>query len=254
MISARELKEISSLKKKKYRRLYSKFLIEGFHLIDECLKSPYRPERIIVSEEADISPHSEIFSKIKALNIKYDYLPVSRFRAISDTENSQGIVAVMGYLKTSKRIYGDIVVAADRISDPGNLGTIIRTAHWFGVKTVIIGAGSVDLYNPKLIRATQGSVFHVNIIVNADLVYYTGKLYKNGFTVVLLMSDSDSCIHEYKKPGKCVLIVGNESEGISPKICSPVYDKIKIKGYSECESLNAAVSFGIALYEFTKPA
>lgn len=253
MISNNDVKYYASLKRKKYRQLEGKFLIEGFHLIEECLNSPYSFECILVSESSGFDKNNKLYGKLEKKKPAVHYLKASLFAKISDTENSQGIAAVV-YKKKQDNIgllfSSKLIVALDRINDPGNLGTIIRTAYWFGVDAVITGENSVDVYNPKVLRSAQGGVFHINIFENMPLEKTLGDLSSNGFNVYLLDVNAEKNFTEIEEKEKTVFVFGNEAEGISGNILNKGYASVKINGYSNCESLNVAVSSGIVLHGF----
>ncbi|MCX7877208.1 MAG: RNA methyltransferase [Ignavibacteria bacterium] len=252
MITARELKVLISLKKKKYRQFYRKFLVEGIHLSEECLKSSHKPERIILREGFKLSSYPTLFKLIKKTKVNVSILSADKFNKISDTENSQGIICVLPFLESKPEVTGDLVLGLDRISDPGNLGTIFRSAYWFGVKDVLISEGSADIYNSKVIRASQGAVFYLNLIANAELKSVLSELFASGYQVFIFEVSSPDYIHEIIKPEKSVIVFGNEANGINQDIVSPNFQTLKIRGFSDCESLNVAMSVSIGLYEFRR--
>ncbi len=150
---------------------------------------------------------------------------------------------------------GDIILALDRISDPGNLGTIIRTAYWFGVKQIVLSKDSADPYNPKVVRSTQGGIFHTNIIEDTDLCDLLKNYATAGYKVYLFTLDGSNNLSEVVSNfgnGKSVLVFGSEVHGISNDLLGMDFEKVKVEGFSDCESLNVAISAGIALYEFKK--
>ena len=243
------IKYYSSLKQKKFREKENKLLIEGIHLIEECLKSDYHIETVFICESLLKSRIDSVSASIAQKKIPLVYLKNKQFLKLSDTENPQGIIAIVEKKSPGKIDYSAsmLVVALDGISDPGNLGTIIRTCHWFGVDNLLLSAHSVDLYNPKVVRSTQGSVFHINIFENIDLTGELRILNGLGFNVIVLDVNADAVLEIKPVQDKNVLVFGNESEGISEELSGSSYSRFKIKGYSDCESLNLAVSCGIAL-------
>lgn len=264
MLTANTIKQFASLKQKKERLEQSRFLIEGFHLIEECLNSEYELEYIILRSDVNLQGHSAILEKIAKNKTIVEPLPEKQFNKLTDTESSQGIVGVVkrSFKNAKAEVAEDgnsnIIIALDRISDPGNLGTIIRTAYWFGVKTILLSRECADPYNPKVIRSTQGGIFHTNIIEDSDLTVELGKLKSAGHSVYLFTLDAQNFLSGLREKesisanSRSVLVFGNESHGISHEILNSGFDRVKIKGYSESESLNAAVSCAIALYEFTR--
>ncbi len=259
MLTTNLIKQFASLKQKKYRLEYSQFLIEGFHLVEECLNSDYELEYIILRSDVNLQGHTGILEKIAKNKTIVEPLPEKQFNKLTDTESSQGIVGIVkrSFENTPLKESG-LIIALDRISDPGNLGTIIRTAYWFGVNTILLSRECADPYNPKVIRSTQGGIFHTDIIEDADLLAELKGLKASGYEVCLFTLDGEKYLSELRKENevfnssKSVLVFGNESHGISQDIIDAGFSKVKIKGYSQSESLNAAVSCAIALYEFTR--
>ena len=238
MVTKNDVKYYASLKQKKYRQQEGKFLIEGFHLIEECLGSSYVIECVLVSDSTGIDKSNKIFGRLEKKNIPVHYLKENLFAKVAETDNSQGIAAVVlkGKLINTDSLYkSKLIVALDRIKDPGNLGTIIRTAYWFGADAV---------------RSTQGGVFHVDVIENLPLEKTLDDLNSNGFNIYLLDVEAQRILGEFEDKKKTVFVFGSEAEGISKNILNKGYESIKIEGYSFCESLNVAVSCGIVLQNF----
>ena len=234
-------------------------MIEGFHLVEECLKSDYTLEYIIIRSDLDLGKYPEILSRIAKAKTIVEPLPAKSFNKLTDTESSQGIIGIV--LKPEEKLKsepGNIVIALDKLSDPGNLGTIIRTAYWFNVKTILLSADSADPFNPKVVRSSQGGIFHTNIIEDADL---ENKLteYKNlGYNVYLFTLEANTTLSQITKSDKSdkskksVVVFGSEAHGISKELLKLNFERVKIEGDSDCESLNAAIACGIALYELRK--
>ena len=155
-------------------------------------------------------------------------------------------------INQAENLKAKIIIALDRITDPGNLGTIIRTAYWFGVELILVSGNSVDIYNAKVIRASQGAVFHVNILENIGLLSKLNELKDNGYKVYLLTPKGTDNLKGINKGAKSVFVFGNEADGISKELFSSGFYLLKIEGFTNCESLNVAVSTAIVLYESTK--
>lgn len=253
MLSSNEIKEIASLKQKKYRNEYGKFLIEGFHLVEECLNSEFELEYIILREGTDLQGKAAILEKISKNKTIVEPLPEKQFNKLVETEASQGIIGIVKKPAKSKDgVNGKLIIALDRISDPGNMGTIIRTAWWFGVNEIWLSEECADPYNSKVIRSTQGGIFHLNIREDLDLKSALDSTVNNGYKAYLFTLDAEKMLYDITENDKAILVFGNEAHGISDEIQSGGFDKVKINGFSDCESLNAAISAGIALYHFTK--
>ncbi|MGH2575887.1 MAG: TrmH family RNA methyltransferase [Ignavibacteria bacterium] len=253
MLSAYDVKYYSSLKQKRYRKKENKFLIEGFHLIEECLNSSYNIELIVLSDVLKSKADKLLFEKARRRNVPVEYVSNRLFNKLSETENSQGIVGVV-FQNESVFFYdrelNKPLVALDCITDPGNLGTIIRTAYWFNIDCILIGKGSVDVYNSKVLRSSQGSIFHISVFENLNLVNELSKLTRIGYNIYLFSAKGKDSLTRMRFSPNSVFVFGNESEGISKEIINSSYNKVKIDGFSKCESLNVAVSCGIVFNSF----
>jgi TrmH family RNA methyltransferase len=256
LLTANEIKFFASLKQKKYREEYGKYLIEGFHLIEECLNSEHELEYIILRNDVNLQGHPAILEKIAKNKTIVEPLPEKSFNKLTDTESSQGIVGVVKHPEKKRFVkQHDMILAMDRISDPGNLGTIIRTAYWFKIPLVLLSGGSADPYNPKVIRSTQGGLFHTTITEDVDLAVELKKLQKEGYSVYLFTLDAEKSLAQIIQSGKSaksVIVFGSEAHGISQELLDMDFEKVKIEGYSGSESLNVAIAAGIAMYEFRK--
>ena len=252
MITKNELKYFASLNQKKFRRLEKKFLAEGVKIVYEGISSGF-PCEIVLATNDFIIGNDELINVIKHRYIRLEEIKNQDFEKISDTKSPQGIAAVFEALETKfeqdKFTKGNIIVYLDNISDPGNAGTILRTCDWFGVKSVLLSRNSADYLNPKVIRSSMGSIFHLNILENADK--YLQLLKEKGFKII--SSDlNGKNIFKFNQPGKVVLVLSNESSGPSPEILRMAEEKITIPGKGKAESLNVASAAAIILAHLTK--
>lgn len=240
-------KKIVLLKQKKYRDQYGEFVIEGIKMVEEAIKSGQAISSIIIQESIEKD------FKIKELlkKIKTDiYLANEKdFKQISSLETPPGILAVLK--KRKERIDGDkTILILDSIKDPGNLGTIIRTADWFGFENIIMGKGTADIYNTKVLQSTMGSIFHVNFIEDEDLFGFIKNLKAEGYKIIATALEGEN-----KKPvlknEKFAIVMGSETFGINKEILKFADLKYKITGTGKAESLNVAVATGIVLFEFS---
>lgn len=257
-----ELKLYEKLKRKKFRIQEKKFLIEGYNLIEECLNSDYYKTNLIkIILREDIS-NEKVIKNLKSTSVIPEVINLSKnkFDKLSDTENPQGIIGVVKIpadnIDYNKKTGSEkLIVVLDNVNDPGNLGTIIRNCYWFNADKLIIGKNSADVYNSKVIRSSQGAIFHINFKFEADIERELENLFNASFGIFVtdLHADTFSDEMNYKEYDKCVFVFGNESAGVSEKILgNKNFNKIKIKGYSGCESLNVAVSTGIILNDYKK--
>lgn len=232
-INNKKVKYWSKLSDKKFQLQEGLFLVEGEHLVEEAYKSGYLKEVIIL------------------INNDYDYenktyVNSTVMKKISSLTNIPKIIGVASFLEP-KPIFGNVLVL-DKISDPGNLGTIIRSALAFGIETLIIGDNSVSIYNPKVLRATEGLIFHINIIL-ASLEDIIPKLKKDDYKIYGTDVKGGTSLKQVKFYKKNAIIMGSESQGISNKIRQICDELIYIDMNSKCESLNVAIATSIILYE-----
>lgn len=261
-LTVQDIKLFEKLKQKKYRNREKKFLIEGMNLIEECIKSDYyknKMEKIILREDAGSKSSENRLREIGYFRNVHT-LDESRFKKISETVASQGIIGIVDMTESSiaETEISDkdrLIIVLENISDPGNLGTIIRNCYWFSVDKIIISKNSADIFNSKVIRSTQGALFHSKIKTDADIEAELEYLNRKNVSIFLTDLKAEKYCHEYdfSKFNKSAFVFGNESSGLSEKIIeNKNYHKLKIKGFSSCESLNVAVSSGIILNEYKK--
>lgn len=213
---------------KKFREKEQKFIIEGEHLINEAKKNNLIEYTIsMVDETADYYVTPEVMAKI------------------SDQKSVSYNAAVVSFLKEDS-INGNIIIL-DNIQDPGNLGTIIRSAVAFNFNTIILSNDSVDLYNPKVIRATEGMIFNLNIL-RRDLKEFIPVLKNIGYQVVGTSVSKGSDIRSINKDNKA-FVIGNEGSGIKSDILALCDELVTIKMNAACESLNAGIASSIIMYE-----
>ena len=232
-----KIKNIKKLNQKKYRDEENKFLVEGEHLVLEAYKHGYL-EELIVLENTDFK-----------LDIKMSIVTNQVLKYITELETPQKILGICK--KINNNFIGNKVLMLDNIQDPGNLGTIIRSASAFNVDTIILSKDTVDLYNPKVIRATQGLIFNMNIII-CDLEEKIKELKNNHYHILTTKVNGGKLIKNIQKEEKIVIIMGNEGKGVSEKIQNLSDEFIYIEMNEICESLNVAVATSIILYELNR--
>lgn len=235
-ISNNELKDIIKLENKKYRKLTNKYLIFSKHIVLEAIKN--NNIELVLTDNEDI--YLELKDKTTVYKISKN--DISRFKSVKNTE----IVAVCNIKENS--IKSNKILALNKLSDPGNVGTILRTAKAFGINDIIIDNDSVDIYNPKTIAAMQGVHFSLNIY-HTDLYEYC----KNSeLKIISTYLDEDSIKEDEIKKIKddYILILGNESQGMDDSFKNLDHDNYKID--IKYESLNVAIAAGIIIYDMTR--
>jgi TrmH family RNA methyltransferase len=247
MITRNELKYYSSLSQKKFRESELKFLVEGIKNVKEGLSSHFDCEIILLTHEyAELNKN--FLSEIRKKKIRVEVIRSQDFIRISETKSPQGIAAVFRYAKLNfypEKTESNILVYLDNISDPGNLGTIIRTCDWFGINEILISKFSVDYLNPKAVRASMGSIFHLYIFEEIDYTLLN-DLKLNDFKIVCSDLNGKN-LFDYKFPEKFVLVFSNEATGPTEEVKKIADDVITIPKSGQAESLNVAIASGIIL-------
>lgn len=236
-IENKKIKEIKKLNNKKYRKETGLFIIESEHLINEAYKNGYLKELILLEN-----------TKYK-LNIETNYVNEKVMKYITELDTMPNMIGICSKLEEKK--LGNKILMLDGIQDPGNLGTIIRSAVAFNVDTIILGHNTVDLYNSKVLRASEGMIFNINII-EKKLIEYIPTLKKIGYKIIGTKVTNGKDIKDLEKNQKICIIMGNEGNGINKEILELCDDYIYIKMSSICESLNVGVATSIILYEIDK--
>ncbi len=245
------IKDIKKLKEKKHRKDSNMFLVEGFRFAEEALDSDFEVVHIFVSARGQSKyENSSVKNKLQA-NTKVYSISDSLFKSICDTENPQGIIATVRNKVVEIRYDHGFYILADKIQDPGNMGTIIRTAHAAGALGVLITKGTVDIYNEKTLRSTMGSILKIPIIYDSDLSIVQ-KLRNGGFKLITSSLDTDKNFYDVDLKEKVIISVGNEGNGISAEVYNISDLKIKIPMPGGAESLNVAVAASIMMYEVVR--
>jgi RNA methyltransferase, TrmH family len=243
-----KIKSVKKLHTRKGREKLGSFFIEGEHLVEEALKSNVIINEIYIEENFQI-PLSWNVSDVPM------YIVTDKImKEISETETPQGVVAVcelLGRKPLALQKDGKYLLI-DQVQDPGNLGTIIRTADSVGLSGVILGTGTVDIYNSKVIRSTQGSLFHLRI-VKGDLVEWVEKLKNEKIAVFgTALNEKAKAYKSVDSKESFALIVGNEGSGLSEQLLELTTENLYIPIYGQAESLNVSIATGILLYHLRK--
>jgi len=247
------VKEVRSLKNKSARTEKNLYFIEGTRFTAEALKENSEICYFVLSETfASGDGSAELLKRISSGRFDCYLLPDGLFESISDTQTPQGILAVLRQKNKQLKdnsIAGGLLVILDAIRDPGNMGTIIRTADAAGCSGVIITDGCVDIYNPKVLRATMGSVFHVPIYHCAGIAEAISFLKEKGFLICASHLEGAVSIYQADLSGNIALIIGSEAEGISDEAIRNADLLIKIPMAGRAESLNASAAAAVMLFE-----
>ena len=251
MISKNQIKVAKSLKHKKFRSQHSLFLVEGYRNCIELLKSDYTIQQFFYTEESiQSSRNAKLISEFKRSAVECEIVSMSEMSSISDSVTDQGMVAIVhlpGEDETPNLNEMNDVLCLESISDPGNLGTIIRTAAWFGIDSIFLSSDSVDRFNPKVVRSSAGAIFQIPIFVMSDLNDILNKSSEIGFTKIATVPSGGKNIYEYEFPARSIILFGSEANGLSDNLMSKADMIISIPPKGRGESLNLAISCGIVL-------
>jgi TrmH family RNA methyltransferase len=235
-----QVKQWKKLQTRKERDRSGTFLIEGFHLVEEALKQNDHVLEIILSEKTEM-PHSWDYGEVPVSVVTEEIS-----RQLADTETTQGIFAVCRQ-PDQKLEGGKTFLLIDSVQDPGNLGTMIRTADAAGIDAVIVGKGSVDIYNPKVLRSAQGSHFHLPVL-GGELSEWMDRLNGEQIPVYGTALENGAVYTEVSPNESFALLVGNEGSGVNKELLARTTQNLYIPIFGKSESLNVAVAAGILLY------
>ena len=232
---------------RKEREKSGEYIVEGFHLVEEALKNKDQIVQIIVRESVDLPLLWDID------NIEMVEVSVTIANDLAETENPQGVFAHCKQLVADEEAEASWskLLLVDAVQDPGNIGTMIRTADAAGIDAVVLGKGCADAYNPKTLRSAQGSHFHIPI-VRGDLADWIEDLKERDVKVYGTALQEAVVYTEVEASGSFALIVGNEGSGIHPQLLDKTDQNVIIPILGKAESLNVAVATGILLYQFAK--
>lgn len=241
------VKHIRKLRDKKYRDEKCEFVIEGTKMIEEAVRENAKIKMIVVCEELNQNPlQKDILYKVAKEKIVYVNDKV--FKVLTDVTTPQGILAIIEKSKNNEIDFSkELFLVLDNIQDPGNMGTILRTADSVALTQIIVPKGNADPYNPKVVRSTMGAIFRVNVIEVEDLAKTIKEIKKHKIQILATDLATDYSIYDvnYKKSA---IVIGNEGNGVSKEILELADKRIKIPMPGKTESLNAAVATGIILY------
>lgn len=260
MFSKKIFKELLRLKTQKGRKTQGRFLIEGMRLCEEMANSNWEAESVLLTSSfQNSSSGKKLLQKFERRNVKTIPIKGEVVKKLSDTVTPQGIIAVAKIKEFSlNELWSEgsnIILALHAIRDPGNVGTLIRTADAFGIDGVILSSDSVELYNPKVVRSTMGSIFHLPIFDEVDLEKIIPQLKKSNFKIYGTDAKEGKDLDklDYSGPAeKICLLIGNEAEGLNKSLLDLSDEIIRVPIFGRAESLNASVAGGILLYEITK--
>lgn len=241
------IKKIKALQTRKYREKYKQFFIEGIRFCQEAIKSESNIEALFISKE--VIDEQRIKDILSTYNGQVFIVENKLLEKYSDTINPQGIGAIINkpVWNLNDILNKNTVIILDRIQDPGNLGTIIRTALGANVDGIICLKGTVDIFNDKVLRSTMGAIFNIPVLYIDDIKELITLLKEKDFKIVVADAEGDAFYFTYKYPARVALVLGNEGNG--PQHLSRGDIRVSIPLNPKAESLNVAIAGGIILYE-----
>lgn len=252
MLTAKEIKYYASLLQKKYRKSEKKFLVEGIKLVTEAINSNCNCE-IVLSSQSFYDDNRKFFVSSNMKKIRIEILRSHELEKLGDTKTPQGVIAVFDFKPQLKDDFGSdkLIVALENVSDPGNMGTILRNCDWFGVKNVLLSLDCAEIYNPKVIRASAGSVFYLNIFEEENFYSKIEEQKKLGHKILCADLNGEN-LYSLKKNERTILVLANEANGPSSKILELSDKVVTIPPKGKAESLNVACASAVILSELTK--
>ena len=243
------VKQIKGLQQRKNREKEGLFLVEGIRFVAEIPQN-YPILFYAVSHQFQNKNDISVYQKRSQVFVFADHI----FSAMTDTEHSQGILAVCQKKENTEFHFNSngFYLLIEEMQDPGNLGTIIRTADACHVDAVFLSKGCVDLYNPKVLRSTLGSLFHVPIFRNVDFISCISKMKQQDIFVFAAHLKAKEYYYTADFKKGCAFLIGNEGKGISDETAQKCSQLIKIPMLGQAESLNASVAAAVLLYEAVK--
>jgi len=253
MISKNKIKFIVSLQKKKVRDDERLFVIEGDKLVREFLTSGAPVKMLYTKPEFLNSLAPELVGPVKEVeNVSYEEL--KQISTLRTPHNALAVVQMAEHEMNMSEILNHFCVALDFVQDPGNMGTIIRAAGWFGIRNIVCSADCVDVYNPKVIQSSMGALLHVNVFYD-DLRKVLTAAARNSVSVFGTMLEGKS-IYDHKLDNKGIILLGNESKGISDELIPFITEKISIPKFSIAkegiDSLNVGRAASVVFSEFLR--
>ena len=247
MITKNQIKFLRSLSQKKYRIQSQKFLVEGKRIVKELIKSSALIDQIYVSEDFIIKNADFILFDS---NITYEIIPNDVISKIKTTDSSQEVFAI-SFINNSLDIQIQTpILVLDDISDPGNLGTLLRSASWYGINNVLVSSKSVDIYNPKVVRSAMGAHFHITNLHQLSEEKIRSILNDESINIIAATLNGSS--HKNFDPSNnWALILGNEAHGVTESMLNIANDQVSIPKLGNMESLNVGVAGSVLIDRFS---
>jgi len=247
-------KAIRALAQRKYREETGVFVVEGLRLVREAAAAEFEIEEALYTPEfAAEGAGRMLLDTLRAKCRRIDQITLRDMDHLADTVTPQGILAVVRQKREQatslleRRVLPPVLVALDAVSDPGNLGSIVRGCDWFGVDAVLLGHTSVDPYNPKVVRASMGGIFHLPVVGEVDLLPFISHARGKGYTVYVTDVTGEADVDRVRFEPRSLIVFGNEAWGVSDPVRQLADVRMSIRRFGSAESLNVAVACGVVL-------
>ncbi len=263
MFSKARLKELGKLKTKKERTRQGRFLVEGLRLCEEAAGSSWSIQTVMFTHSfGQKAREKALLKRLQSLKAELIQVKTQELARLSETVTAQGVICVVKAKRPSVEDVwkkdlqagskAELVLALEGITDPGNVGTLIRTADAFGATAVLLSPDTVELYNPKAMRSSMGSIFHVPVFDDVNIEEIIPQLKKRKFRIFGTHVRRGRSLDQVRSSGRICLLIGSEAQGLSSNLLKLSDQTIRIPAWGKAESLNVAVAGGILLYELRK--
>ncbi len=244
------VKAAAALKQKKYRREQGLFLAEGLRTVEEAVSYGVVQEIFYTAVEDDRT--RAVLEAAAARQVPLYCVSSAVMKKLADTETPQGIIAVCAMQSAPLEMLlatGRLLLVLDRIGDPGNLGTMLRTADAAGVGGLVLLKGCADIFAPKTVRASMGSLFHVPVVCDVDEAALVQSAKQAGYSLLVTCLDGADSLYKADLGGRLAFVMGNEANGVSSSLIAAADKRVYIPMQGRAESLNVAMAAGIVLFE-----
>lgn len=245
-----QVKFVAELKQKKYRLKTGLFVAEGLRTVEEAIKA--RQIESIFYTPIDDERTRKALEEAASMGIKLYCVNEAVMKKLSDTETPQGILAVcnMTHMNLEELLTkGEMLLVLDRVQDPGNIGTMLRTADAAGVGGIVLLSGCADIYAPKTVRASMGSLFHIPVLQGLDEVGFIAMAKDYGYELVVTSLEGATSLYKADLNGRIAFVMGNEANGVTDNLLKSADKRVFIPMKGKAESLNVAMAAGIVMFE-----